>query len=99
MTNLITSPALADWLCSSIFPNASAIDQGNPGGEVGQHLPGHRFETLIAGACLQCLTQYAQVCLAGGCDGKHQMAQHLLRDVEYIKGLLVHVENLLSENS
>lgn len=83
------------WAASLVFPYAGSVQPGSASGEVGEHLPGERIEAIIAGGGLQNAAEVAEIGLAGGSQTKHQMAQYLLRDVQRLKALVIHIESSL----
>lgn len=81
------------WAASLVFQDAGSVQPGSACGEIGQHLPGERIEALIAGGGLKNATEIAEIGLAGSGKTKHQMAQDLLRDVQRLKALVIHIES------
>jgi len=81
------------WASSLVFPEAGSVQSGGAGGQVGEHLPGERIEALIAGGSLKNAAEIAEVGLAGSGNTKHQIAQDLLRDVQRLKALVIHIES------
>lgn len=83
------------WAASLVFPYAGSVQAGSACGKVGEHLPGERIEAIIAGGGLQNTADVAEIGLAGSGQTKHQMAQDLLRDVQRLKALVIHIESSL----
>lgn len=83
------------WAASLVFPDAGSVQSGSACGEVGEHPTGEQIESIIAGGSLQNAAEVAEIGLAGGGQTKHQMAQDLLRDVQRLKALVIHIESSL----
>lgn len=81
---------IASWLAVPlVFPDAGRVQPDSTSGQAGEHLAGQRVEPLVTGTGFEQHAKVAEIRLAGAGDRQHEMAQHLLGDVQRFEVVFV----------